>query len=114
MPSRMTELARRVALLPSGVAFQGEHQRGLSIIATVEGQELHVSVAHPDRLPTWEDLKIVKAMFWHTEADVIQFLPPESEYVNVHEYCLHMYGDVAGVRRWRLASPLEINPVRQR
>lgn len=114
MPSRMTELARRVALLPFGVAFHAQHERGFSIIATVEGQELHVSVSFPDCLPTWADLKFVKAMFWHPEADVIQFLPPESEYVNEHEYCLHMYGDVEGVRRWRLASPLEINAVRQR
>lgn len=114
MVSRTTDLARRVALLPFGVAFHAETKRGLSIIATVEGQELHVSVAHPKRLPTWDDLKSIKAMFWHPEADVIQFLPPESEYVNEHAYCLHMYGDVAGVRRWRLASLLEINVERQR
>lgn len=113
MASRITPAAVQAAMLPYGTALTTQ-SRGLAIIATVEGQELHVSVSRADRYPTWAELKRVKELFWHPEADVIQFLPPASEYVNLHENCFHMYGDLEGVRRWRLSSPLEIQPVRIR
>jgi hypothetical protein len=87
--SLITPMAAQVALLPYGRAMTINKKGGLSIIATVEGQELHVSVTVPgaNRLPTWEELLRVKALFWHPEADVIQFLALASEYVNLHEYC---------------------------
>ncbi|HEY3367803.1 MAG TPA: hypothetical protein VGK74_22320 [Symbiobacteriaceae bacterium] len=103
----MTARARQVSLLPSGVALRFEW-KGLRIIASVDGQELHVSMSRPDRYPTWEEIKAVKALFWDDEADVIMFLPPASEYVNVHPNCFHLYGDPAGRRRWRLGSILEV------
>lgn len=113
MATRITRLAVQASMMPYGTALTIEG-KGLVILATVEGQELHISVSRAGRYPTWEELKRVKDMFWHPEADVIQFLPPASEYVNIHENCFHLYGDVEGVRRWRLASPLEIQPVRVR
>lgn len=51
----------------------------------------HVSVSNPSRCPTWEEMCVIKDMFWDAEDFVIQVHPPKSEYVNVHAYCLHLW-----------------------
>jgi hypothetical protein len=51
----------------------------------------HVSVSRKDRIPTWEEMCQVKALFWDDEDCVVQFHPPESEYVNNHVNCLHLW-----------------------
>jgi hypothetical protein len=43
------------------------------------------------RTPTWEECCFVKDLFWAKQETVIQFHPPESEYVNIHPYCLHLW-----------------------
>lgn len=53
----------------------------------------HVSVSvYPKAkfLPTWEHMCEVKDMFWRPDETVVQFHPPESEYVNVYD-CLHLW-----------------------
>lgn len=51
----------------------------------------HVSVSLEHRCPTWEEMCIVKALFWDDEETVLQFHPPESDYVNQHRFCLHLW-----------------------
>jgi hypothetical protein len=70
----------------------------LKIIATngMHGDPIHecwehVSVSLPDRCPTWEEMARVKALFWEPADCVVQFHPPESEYVNHHPFCLHLW-----------------------
>lgn len=46
------------------------------------------------RCPTWEQMSRVKAAFWDATDTVVQFHPPESEYVNTHPYCLHLWRKV--------------------
>jgi hypothetical protein len=59
---------------------------------------LHVSMSRPTRLPTWSDMRRVKDAFIGKERKAIQVFPPDSEYVNQHPYCLHLFccldGDV--------------------
>lgn len=43
------------------------------------------------RTPTWDEMCMVKRMFFEPEECVLQFHPPESEYVNVHKHCLHLW-----------------------
>jgi hypothetical protein len=63
----------------------------LKVIASDgEGWE-HVSVSLPTRCPTWEEMAGIKRMFWDGTDCVIQYHPPESEYVNNHPYCLHLW-----------------------
>jgi hypothetical protein len=70
--------------------------RQLKIIA-VDGAETgwdHVSVSlmdHPKRCPSWEEMCFVKRLFWPPQACVVQFHPPEVEYVNQHPGCLHLW-----------------------
>ncbi|MDR1826369.1 MAG: hypothetical protein LBQ49_01605 [Rickettsiales bacterium] len=51
----------------------------------------HVSVSFGDRTPTWEEMCVIKNMFFAPYETVFQFHPAESEYVNYHEHCLHLW-----------------------
>lgn len=51
----------------------------------------HVSCSFPHRCPTWDELCVVKNLFWDAHECVVQFHPPEREYVNHHRYCLHLW-----------------------
>lgn len=72
--------------------------RLLAIIAA-DGEETgweHVSVSLPDspkKCPSWEEMCIVKRLFWTPECCVVQFHPAESEYVNVAQV-LHLWRNV--------------------
>lgn len=57
-----------------------------------EGWE-HVSVSCPKRCPNWQEMVFVKGLFWGPHETVVQFHPPESEYVNNHAFCLHLFRD---------------------
>ena len=43
------------------------------------------------RTCTWEEMCMIKDIFWDKEDTVIQIHPPEKEYVNKHEYVLHLW-----------------------
>jgi len=51
----------------------------------------HVSVSTEKRIPNWTEMCFVKKLFWSPEECVVQFHPPESEYVNNHPNCLHLW-----------------------
>lgn len=51
----------------------------------------HVSVSTTTRCPTWEEMCFVKGLFFTPDEAVIQYHPPEEEYVNNHPYCLHLW-----------------------
>ena len=71
----------------------------LCIVAT-DGSEggmgwEHVSVHARNKnkplTPTWDEMCLVKSLFWDDEDCVIQFHPPKSQYVNVHPHVLHLW-----------------------
>lgn len=52
----------------------------------------HVSVSlSVKRCPDWEEMCMIKDLFWDKEDCVLQYHPPESEYVNYAPYVLHMW-----------------------
>lgn len=67
--------------------------------AAMEGgdqwEHVSVTVAHklrnPDRCPTWSEMCYVKTLFWHKDETVMQLHPPETDYVNMHPFCLHLW-----------------------
>lgn len=61
----------------------------------------HVSVSHKKRLPTWDELKFIRLLFWDAEDEILQFFPPMSEYVNVHPNCLHLWRPTNVKLPWR-------------
>jgi hypothetical protein len=52
----------------------------------------HVSVSlSKKRCPTWEEMCVVKDLFWGPDDWVVQYHPQKSDYVNNHPYCLHLW-----------------------
>jgi hypothetical protein len=84
-----------------GEAYQNTH--GLRVILMVEkhddGNWRHLSVSMESNLPSWDDLHEVKRIFFGDDAFVVQIIPPESQYVNYHPYCLHLWQYLDG-KRW--------------
>lgn len=51
-----------------------------------------VSIANrPNDAPNWAEMCYVKGLFWEPNECVIQFHPPNVEYVNLHNGCLHLW-----------------------
>lgn len=70
--------------------------RGLAVIETVnreaDGRRWHhVSLSRAGRLPTWDDLKVVRNLFIGEDDECYQVLPPRARYVNRHNFCLHLW-----------------------
>ena len=51
----------------------------------------HLSMSHHSRLPTYAELKSARYTFFPPDAEVVQVFPPESEFVNCHPFCLHLW-----------------------
>lgn len=83
---------------PYGFFIIPEHHangRDLKIMAC-DGAETgweHVSVSVPNssKPPSWDEMCKVKSLFWEPSECVVQFHPAASEYVNVHNGCLHLW-----------------------
>lgn len=62
------------------------------LVGTGHGWE-HVSVTMPlqHRCCTWEEMCQVRDVFWPPEDCVVQYHPPQSDYVNKHPTCLHLW-----------------------
>lgn len=58
---------------------------------------IHASISHTDRLPSYDDLKILhKAVFG--EGWAYQVFAPPSEHINIHVHALHLFGRADGAR----------------
>lgn len=51
----------------------------------------HIGVSLKNRCPNWGEMKFVKELFFDDEETVIQFHPKKSQYINNHEFCLHLW-----------------------
>lgn len=84
---------------PNASAFDHPSQ-GLRAIVTVERIDgkrwIHLSVSRRRRIPSWDDLACCKRLFMGAERKAIQIIPPESEHVNICEYCLHLWAGLDG------------------
>lgn len=56
----------------------------------------HVSVSTRHRCPYWKEMCFVKDLFWSEDEAVMQFHPPKADYVNNHNFCLHMWRPMSG------------------
>lgn len=95
----IAELYRR---LPSSSAggqefCWGRFPAGYSVILTVSDSHgdgkrwVHVSLAYPNRVPSYDELAEVKRIFVGLKRQAIMVLPREEKHINIHPYCLHLY-----------------------
>lgn len=57
---------------------------------------MHVSCSCPSKLPTWDDLKLVKDTFIGPDRVAIQVLPRAAEHVTIHPHVLHLWSCLDG------------------
>lgn len=51
----------------------------------------HVSLSRTDRLPTWEEVGKVRDEFIGENVPAMHVVPAKKDYVNVHNFCLHLW-----------------------
>jgi len=73
----------------------GKHNR-ISVIASIDGGAMHVSIAHSQRYPTWDEILAVRSWAFPEETEVVMVLARRSEYVNVHNNCFHLWESACG------------------
>jgi hypothetical protein len=59
-------------------------------------EHVSVSLMKEKRCPTWEEMCYIKSLFWSEDDCVIQYHPSKENYVNVHNYCLHLWKPISG------------------
>lgn len=64
---------------------------GAHIIASQQKAGWHLSISCENRLPTWEEVRDARYAIVPDEATMVLLLPPQSEYVNIHDFCLQLY-----------------------
>jgi hypothetical protein len=67
------------------------------VIASEGDGWAHVSVSLPDRCPKWEEMCLIKSLFFGDDIIVVQYHPPKSEYVNLHPFCLHLWSPLVSM-----------------
>lgn len=78
----------------------GEGLDRLFVIGTIECHDgkfwAHLSCSRIDRLPSWDDLKLMRNVFLGNTKKAVQILPPEAEHVNIYSNVLHLYHGLDG------------------
>lgn len=73
--------------------MQGRFQQldGSQVIVSLDDGLWHMSISFPNRLPTYDELKKARYKYLPEVHYAAQIFPPESEFVNVHPYCIHLW-----------------------
>jgi hypothetical protein len=61
------------------------------VFVGIEGGNYHLSISTPYRNPTWEEIHTARYDFIPDEITMAMILPPKEEYVNIHNYCFHLW-----------------------
>ena len=80
-----------------GTYFERHSGKWLRFVFTFDNNWEHLSVSMPSRDPSWEQMCIMKDIFWEDEEECVQFHPKKSEYINCHPHCLHIWRPVDGM-----------------
>jgi hypothetical protein len=51
----------------------------------------HLSISHPERYPTWDEIADARYELVPDEVTMALLLPPRGEYVNAHPNCFHLW-----------------------
>lgn len=70
--------------------------RGLTVIQSesteIDGHKwLHTSYSRKSRIPTYEDTVFIKNNFIGKDKKAVMIFPEESEHINIHPFCLHLW-----------------------
>jgi hypothetical protein len=78
------------------------HTSGLEVILSVDDKFgdgrtwIHCSCAYSDKLPTYNEVCLVKRFFIGTNRKALMIFPEERNHVNIHSYALHLWSAIEG------------------
>lgn len=87
-----TPLLKTLMIGDDGGMFEYHYKaRKYNIIASFGGGWDHVSISNPTRTPSWDVMCVIKDIFFEPDEVVMQLHPAKTNYVNIHEHCLHLW-----------------------
>jgi len=62
-------------------------------LSTLDGgaRFVHCSLSRRSRLPSWQDVKVVKDTFLGEDSEAFHVLPKKDDYINLCPFCLHLW-----------------------
>lgn len=63
----------------------------LSVIKSLDDGRWHLSISHPRRYPTWDEIKTARYDLLSRDITMAMLLPPVEDYVNIHQNCFHLW-----------------------
>lgn len=64
---------------------------GCTVIISKDAGLWHMSMSRKDRLPSYDELKIARYQFFPDVDYMVQIFPPEKDFVNMHQFTLHLW-----------------------
>ena len=93
--------ASKVALEPGTRAYQRNVNDGhlTVLVGLIPDHGWHMSISHrtntippkPGRNPRWSEIKEARYLFCPADVTMGMLLPPEAEFINVHETTFHLH-----------------------
>ena len=77
-----------------GSYFDRINNKWLNFIFSYQMGWEHLSVSMPSKTPSWDQMCMMKEIFWDDEEEAFEYHPKKSEYVNIHPHCLHIWRPV--------------------
>lgn len=69
---------------------------------------LHISVTRRDRIPTWTEMMKVRDDFLGDDVEAYMVAPKKEDYANLHQFCLHWWAPVDGLRKVANLQDLQV------
>lgn len=92
--NRYIEIKREGKDGMGGVIYDKNTRVKLNFILSWGAGWEHCSVSITDRYkrtPSWEQMCFIKNSFWNEDECCVEYHPAKKDYVNNHEYCLHIW-----------------------
>lgn len=96
---RMIRRLNAVGFGENGEVMRGPYEYhtdlGIHVVVSIDfskhGALLHVSISKQHREPSWGEIKAIREVFFPPDIDVMMVLPKKEDYVNLHQYCFHLW-----------------------
>lgn len=72
------------------------------------GVGYHLSISHPSRYPTWDEIAKARYTLLPDEINYVMHLPKVAEYINLHRFCFQIHEDDAARRSPKTTNALEL------
>lgn len=96
LPGWTEDTAKRFRMEPDTKAYRWGD---LSIFVSRSTHGWHVSVAHPNRYPTWDEMADIRYALVPDSVTMALVLPPTAQYINAHPNVFQMWEIHDGQKR---------------